>query len=188
MKTINILLFDDIELLDFAGPLEVFSVAAYIQKDLDIQVSTISFKEQITVSKSGLKVIPNYKGHEVSDVLIIPGGIGTRDIIKDHHQLQMIDKLIKSSNVVASVCTGALILGKLGYLKGLGATTHKNGIEELKKIDPTIRIQENVRFVDNETIITSAGISAGIDMSLYLLQKFYGEDLKEKVKSYMEYQ
>lgn len=188
MKIIKILLFDDIELLDFAGPLEVFSVAGYINKDFGIQVSTIGFKERFTVSKSGLQLIPNEtSNNEEIDLLIIPGGIGTRQILKSEDELLQIDQLIMSSNVVASVCTGALILAKLGYLKGLKAITHKLGIEELKKLDSSILIDENQRFVDNEHIITSAGISAGIDMSFYLLEKYFGKELSVKVQEYMEY-
>ena len=186
---IKILLFDGIELLDFAGPLEVFGVADYIKKDLGLQVSTIGLKDKITVSQTGLKLIPNETvNHDKIDVLIIPGGLGTRQIIKNDSELYQIDNLIKDSNVVASVCTGALILGKLGYLRGLKAITHKNGIDELKAIDSTIIIDETQRYIDNEHILTSAGISAGIDMSLYLISKYFGLELKTKVQKYMEYQ
>ena len=189
MKKIKILLFDDIELLDFAGPLEVFSVVSYLRKDLGLLVSTIGLKDKITVSKSGLQLIPNETETSDSiDLLIIPGGIGTRQLIQNNEELIRIDKLIKNSKVVASVCTGALILGKLGYLKGLNAVTHKNGIDELKEIDSSIRIDESKRFVDNDSIITSAGISAGIDMSLYLIEKYFDKELKVKVQNYMEYE
>jgi transcriptional regulator GlxA family with amidase domain len=186
---IRILLFDDIELLDFAGPLEVFGVANHVRKDLGLQVSTIGLRDIITVSKTGLKLIPNETVNRGKiDLLIVPGGLGTRQIIKNDSELLEIDNLIKNSSVVASVCTGALILGKLGYLKGLKAITHKKGIDELKLIDSSIIIDENQRYIDNEHILTSAGISAGIDMSLYLVSKYFGDDLKSEVKKYMEYQ
>lgn len=102
--------------------------------------------------------------------------------------MRQIDHLIKNSNVVASVCTGALILGKLGYLKGLKAITHQNGIDILKDIDSTIIIDETQRYIDNEHVLTSAGISAGIDMSLHLISKYFGLELKKCVQKYMEYQ
>lgn len=189
MKKIKILLFDDIELLDFAGPLEVFSVAAHLRKDLGLQVSTIGLKEKVTISKSGLQLIPNETENTDSiDLLIIPGGIGTRQIIQNTEELSGINKLIKDSKVVASVCTGALIIGKLGYLKGLSAITHKNGIDELKKIDSSIIIDETKRFVDNGNFITSAGVSAGIDMSFYLIEKYWDYDLKVKIQNYIEYE
>lgn len=189
MKRIKILLFDDIELLDFAGPLEVFSVAGHLRKDLGLHVSTIGLKEKITISKSRLQFIPNEtENTDLIDLLIIPGGIGTRRIIQNNEELSRINKLIKDSKVVASVCTGALIIGKLGYLKGLSAITHKNGIDELKQIDSSIIINESKRFIDNDNFITSAGISAGIDMSLYLIEKYFDNGLKVKVQNYMEYE
>ncbi len=188
MRKINILLFDEVELLDFAGPLEVFSVADYLQPDLDLQVLTIGFEANITVTKSKIRVIPNqvnYAGE--MDLLIIPGGIGTRQIITSQEPLNRIDSLIKNSKVTASVCTGALILGKLGYLRDQRAITHRKGIEELKQIDNTITIDQSQRFVDNHKFLTAAGISAGIDMSLYLVQKYFGLKLRERVQTYMEY-
>ena len=185
---IKVLLFDDIELLDFAGPLEVFSVADYLNKDLGLSVSTIGFKDVITLSKTGLKLIPDENiNTDVIDLLIIPGGTGTRKIINDEAELARVDEMIKNSVITASVCTGALILGKLGYLKGLTAITHKGGIRELQLLDSSIVIDESRRFVDNKHILTAAGISAGIDMSLYLVEKYFGLELKEKVREYMEY-
>jgi transcriptional regulator GlxA family with amidase domain len=188
MKIIKILLFDDIELLDFAGPLEVFSVTDHLKKDLGLHVSTIGLKEKITVSKSKLEIIPNEIEHNGQiDLLVIPGGIGTRSIIKNDVELKQIATFIKHSKVVASVCTGALILAKLGHLNGLNAITHKNGIEELKSIDSSIVIDASKRFIDNNHVLTSAGISAGIDMSLYLVEKYFGFDLRINVQNYMEY-
>lgn len=189
MKTIKILLFDGVELLDFAGPLEVFSVASYLQDEPVLHVSTIAFKNEIQVSKTGLRIIPNeIASANPTDLLIIPGGIGTRYIVKEEEELGQINKLIQNSEMTASVCTGALILGKLGYLKSLKATTHHLGIEDLRALDPSIQIDANERFIDNGQILTSAGISAGIDMSLHLVERFFSKELREDVESYMEYE
>lgn len=189
MKNIKILLFDDIELLDFAGPLEVFGVAKHIRKELGLHVSTVGLKKQIFVSKTGLELIPNeIENSEKIDLLIVPGGIGTRQIINNESELLKIEKLFEKSKVIASVCTGALILGKLGYLRNLNVITHKDGIKELVQIDPTITIDYNKRFIDNGNILTSAGISAGIDMSLYLIEKYFDVGLRSAVQEYMEYE
>jgi len=188
INTIKILVFDDVELLDFCGPLEVFSVAGYFLDEGKLDVSTVAFKEKIIVSKSKIEIIPNgvIDDGEI-DLLVIPGGMGTRPIIKDKTTLENIDKLINKSKIIATVCTGALILAKLGYLKGLTVITHKNGIKELKEIDPSINIDEGKRFIDHDKIITSAGISAGIDMSLYLVEKYFGQSFMKTVAEYMEY-
>lgn len=188
MKKIKILLFDDIELLDFAGPLEVFSVADYLDENLGLEVATIGLKSEIKVSKNGLRVIPNEIINDKKiDLLIIPGGFGTRQILNNDLELRQIDTLIKNSKIVASVCTGALVLAQLGYLKNKIAITHKNGIEELKHIDASITIDESKRFIDNDTILTSGGISAGIDMSLYLVEKYFDGNLRVNIQKYMEY-
>jgi len=188
INTIKILVFDDVELLDFCGPLEVFSVTGYFMDEGKLDVSTIAFKEKIIVSKSKIEIIPNgvIDDGEI-DLLVIPGGMGTRPIINDKATLENIDKLIKKSKIIATVCTGALILAKLGYLKGMTVITHKIGIKELKELDPTINVDESKRFIDHDKIITSAGISAGIDMSLYLVEKFFGQSLRKTVAEYMEY-
>lgn len=192
MKKIKILLFDHIELLDFAGPLEVFSVAQYIRKELNLEVSTIAFQPEITVAKSLLKVRPSEifdpDSIDAADLFLIPGGIGTRALIQNQHLLQQIEQQIKASTVVASVCTGALILAQLGHLKGLPATTHKGGISELLRIEPSVRLASEQRFIDNGHILTSAGISAGIDMSLHLVEKYFGLQTRAEVQQYMEYQ
>lgn len=188
MKKIKILLFDNIELLDFAGPLEVFSVVDYLDKTMGIEVTTAGFGSTITVAKSGLKVTPDETiNDEATDLLIIPGGLGSRYILTDDDQLAQIDSAIKNAKIVASVCTGALILAKLGYLKERTAITHRGGIKELEEIDGSIKIDRSKRFIDNGNVLTAAGISAGIDMSLYLVEKYHGSDLKEKVQYYMEY-
>ena len=189
MQKIRILLFDGIELLDFAGPLEVFTVADHLLSEKSpFDVKTIARKESIAVSKSNLVVTPNLLNEsEEIDLLLIPGGIGTRTIINSNEELEYIRNLTTHSKVCASVCTGALVLGKMGMLDGLEATTHKLGVPLLKEISPKCSIDRSKRFIDQGCIITSAGISAGIDMSLYLLEKHHGLSLKNEVQNYMEY-
>ena len=189
IKKVRILLFDDIELLDFAGPMEVWSVVDYINQDLHpIDVKTISRQDEIVVSKSLLKVTPHIKGLDQDiDILIIPGGYGTRPMLKSKEELDYVHSLIKSSKIICSVCTGALILGKLGLLKNLHVTTHHLLLNELQELSPSSKVDGERRFIDQGCIVTSAGVSAGIDMSLFLVEKHFNRGLKLKVAEYIEY-
>jgi transcriptional regulator GlxA family with amidase domain len=189
MYKVKIFIFDGVELLDFAGPLEVFSVAAHLTANEPVlDIETIAFKNEITVSKSGIKVTPNSTDiNGPYDLLIIPGGFGTRSIINDSSVLDNVRQLISQASCCASVCTGALILGKLGFLDGLSVTTHAIGVPLLKEVSPACHIDRSKRYIDNECILTSAGISAGIDMSLYIIEKRFGRKLRQKVQEYMEY-
>lgn len=188
ITTIKILLFDDIELLDFAGPLEVFTVLDYLRPDLGLKVSTIGLTDKITVSKSGLEVIPaEIRSEAEMDLLVIPGGFGTRSILKQPDNLTYIDRMFSRARFTATVCTGALILAKLGHLQNKTAITHHLGLDEMRALDGSIEIASDQRFVDEGTIITAAGISAGIDMSLYLVEKWFGKEWREKTQTYMEY-
>ena len=190
MKSIRILIFDGVELLDFAGPLEVFSAADYLLGDSSpFDIKTIAIKNSIVVSKSEIKISPNITNEDQPlDLLIIPGGIGTRRIIEDAKELKFVQDLISQSKTIASVCTGALILGKMGKLDGQNVTTHAVGVPLLEKISPLCTIDRTKRYIDNGSVITSAGISAGIDMSLYLLEKYYGVSFRNEVQLYLEYQ
>ena len=190
LKKIRILLFDGVELLDFAGPLEVFGVAHYLLGDRsELDIKTISREKVITVSKSNIKIKANIQEeNEPFDLLIIPGGVGTRSIINDKDLLSYIRMLISKAAICSSVCTGALVLAKLDLLKDVEVTTHAVGVPLLKELEPHCIINRSKRFIDRGCIITSAGISAGIDMSLYIVEKFLGSRLRKEVQDYMEYQ
>ena len=188
-KTIGILLFDDVELLDFAGPLEVFTSANYLSEDDAYDVKTVGLKNKIIVSKSLLEVTPSEvisadKGY---DLFLIPGGFGTRPIIKDEGVLSQLRSVIDNSKRTATVCTGSLVLAKLGYLKNKKATSHHLALDVLQKQDETIEICKGERFIDNGSFVTSAGVSAGIDMSLYIVEQEFGKDARDTTASYMEY-
>ncbi len=189
MKTIGILLFDDVELLDFAGPLEVFGAANYIKENGLLDIETVGLSARIKVSKSDLDIRPD-KVLDASlgyDLFVIPGGFGTRPIIKDDETLGRIGAVIENSKRIATVCTGSLVLAKLGYLKNKRATSHHLALDILKAQDESITIEENKRYIDLGEIITSAGVSAGIDMSLYLLEKEFGGEVRKKTAEYIEY-
>ncbi len=188
-RTVGIFLFDNVELLDFAGPMQVLSSVNYVKKSAFESISTIASKSNIVVSKTTMTIsIDEVISEESSfDLLIIPGGFGTRPILQDDKELYLLDQLIAKSEVTASVCTGSLILAKLGYLSGLKATTHFAATDLLMRLDDSIELDRSKRFHDHDKYLIAEGVSAGIDMSLYLVAKYFGQELSDTVRRYIEY-
>jgi transcriptional regulator GlxA family with amidase domain len=189
MKNVGIYLFNKVELLDFAGPYEVFSSAALLDERKPFKVFTISEDGGAIRSVNGLIVIPDYSfnNHPKIDILVVPGGEGTKNEIKKKRVMEWIDKTQASAEIMATVCSGARIPAVLGLLDGLEATTHHSVINDIKKLAPNVTIDHTKRFIDNGKIMTSGGISAGIDLSLYIVKKLLGEEPASKVTEYMEY-
>ncbi len=190
LEKIGVLLFDKVELLDFAGPIQVFSSFQYLYPSDSQKLVTIGLSREICVSKLGMKVIPDHVIDEFDedlDLLVIPGGMGTRPIIKDDDTLAKIDQLINRSVYLSSVCTGSLVAARLGRLSHLRATTHYAAAELLLELDNTILLDRSKRYHDHDHVIVSEGVSAGIDMSFYLLTKHYGAEKSEEVRKYIEY-
>ena len=181
--------FDDVEILDFCGPFEVFSVANRYAGEETFHVFTVAENATIT-ARGGLTVERHHSlnSSPSPDVLVVPGGVGVRAILDDSQILDWIAEQAKKSHLVTSVCTGALLLGRCGLLDGLRATTHHQCIEELRKIAPQSEIVEDRRFVDTGRVITSAGISAGIDMSLHIVSRLIGPDTAHGIATNMEYE
>ena len=186
---IGILLFDGVELLDFAGPMQVLSSAAYVDEQLIESIKTISLTREISVSKTTLKIKVDELLHNVEnlDLLVIPGGFGTREIVKNEGYLNALSPLVEQSKVVASVCTGSLVLAKLGVLGGLRATTHFAAVDLMAKLDPTITIDRSKRYYDNGKYVIAEGVSAGIDMSFHLLERLFSQEVSDQVRKYIEY-
>ncbi len=189
MINTGIFLFNDVEVLDFAGPFEVFSVTSELNKYKLLKVFTISQDGKLITAVNGLKVLPDYSfdNHPKIDVLIIPGGIGTKKEICNNDVLSWVADNYKEFKITFSICSGARILGKLGLLDGLESTTHHEVIPHLKEIAPKTIINEKARYIDNGRIMTSGGISAGIDLSLHIIEKLFGNDIKDNTIKYMEY-
>jgi transcriptional regulator GlxA family with amidase domain len=189
MLNVGLFLFDDVELLDFAGPYEVFSVTSELNGYRLFKVFTITWDGTEISTVNGLKVIPDYsfENHPHIDILIIPGGVGTKNEMKKPPILKWLQQNYEASKFTVSICSGARLLGKLGLLDNLDSTTHHEVIPDLLEIAPKTNIIKNKRFVDSGKIMTSAGISAGIDLSLYIVDKIYGKDIKNKTVVYMEY-
>ncbi len=121
------------------------------------------------------------------DVLVVPGGHGVRRLLTDDRTRDFVGAGHVISETILSVCTGSLLLGACGLLSGLAATTHSDAIDELRAVDPTIDVRPKARLVDNGKVVTSAGISAGIDASLYLVARFCGDDVADETARYMNY-
>lgn len=186
---VGIYIFDEVEVLDFAGPFEVFAVTDELGDYQLFEVFTVSQDGKQVSARNGLKVQPDYSfdNHPAIDLLIIPGGMGTRVVIKDNTVLDWIAKVHPDTQITMTVCTGALLLAKLGLLDGQPATSHHTVFDFLRKIAPTIEIKENERFVDNGHIMTAGGISAGIDLSLYVVEKIFGKAVVNGTRKEMEY-
>lgn len=188
-RNLAILLFDDVEVLDFCGPFEVFSVASRQTDPPAFDVFTVAEKPEPITARNGLSVNPHYTLADCPkpDVLLVPGGMGTRKQIDIGPLIDWINRTADNAELVLSVCTGALLLGKAGLLDGLDTTTHHVAFDLLREIVPTATVHEDRRFVDNGKVITSAGIAAGIDMSLHVVERLLGEDVAAATARHMEY-
>lgn len=186
---VGIFLFPGVELLDFAGPFEVFSVTAELNAFQFFNVFTIGESGANIKTVNGLRVAPeyNFSDHPSVDILVVPGGAGTKTEMEKGAVLQWLKKQHETASLTMSVCSGTRLLGALGVLDGLEIITHHEVIGEMREIAPKAIIKEGVRFTDNGRVLTSAGISAGIELSLYVVQKLWGKEIADKSAVYMEY-
>lgn len=186
---VGIFLFNDVEVLDFAGPFEVFSLSSKNNEKL-FEVITIGETDELITARNGLKVLPmaSFKDKLKLDILIIPGGYGAEKIeIKNQITINWIKEQKDKVKILASVCTGAFLLAESGILDNKSATTHWMDIDRLEKEYPKIRIIKNLKFVDEGNIITSGGISAGINMSFHIIKKLFGVNIAKSTAKRMEY-
>ena len=188
-RRVCIVIFDEVEVLDFCGPFEVFSVTGGRQGLTPFEVCTVSEKGKRVTARGALSVNPAHKFENCprSDILLIPGGPGTRRELHNHNMLCWIKDRAADADLVLSVCSGALLLAKAGLLDGLTATTHHGALDELRLINPCVKVDGTRRFVDNGRVIVSGGISAGIDMSLHVVARLLGKDQALETARYMEY-
>ncbi len=189
MIHVGILLFNEVEVLDFAGPFEVFSITEKDAKKL-CKVTLISESGQMVHARNGLKIQPNSSFDQELDldILIIPGGYGAEEIeIKNKKLLAWIKKQKEKVKFLASVCTGAFLLAETGILDSRKATTHWMDISRLENEYPQIEVIKNTRFVDEGDVITSGGIASGINMSFHIIKKLFGIHVAEMTAKRMEY-
>ncbi|HSR46916.1 MAG TPA: DJ-1/PfpI family protein [Anaerolineales bacterium] len=193
--TVGIYLFDAIEVLDFAGPYEVFSTAARVHGRREppsppaFVVATVGRGIGPVVARGGLRVQPGFglTDHPPLDVVIIPGGVVDAEM-EQPDVLAWLQQVAAKASITASVCTGAFLLAQAGLLEGRPATTHWEDIPSLREYFPSIEVVDGERWVDTGSIVTAAGISAGLDMSLHLVARLAGEDLAVRTARQMQYE
>ncbi len=189
MRNVGILIFPDVEILDFCGPFEVFSVASRVAVPGAFQVFTIAEGPGPVRTYNGLSVNPHYRLDDCPPphLLLVPGGLGTRPLLNNAPLLDWIRTQSAKAELTLSVCTGSLLLAKAGLLEGQAATTHAAAMDLLRQLAPNSTVHPDRRYVDNGPIITSAGIAAGIDMSLHVVERLHGAEAAIKTATYMEY-
>ncbi|MET3182386.1 AraC family transcriptional regulator, transcriptional activator FtrA [Variovorax sp. YR750] len=192
-----ILAFDGVEALDFAGPFEVFTTASRVSQRMrpgtaapfDVASVAHAQRGQPVQARAGLQLLANHTlaDSPAADVLIVPGGVVDAPMASPDTLRWMADQAARAK-IVASVCTGAFLLAESGVVSNDSVTTHWEDIAELRERFPSLDVREGVRWVDNGRIVSSAGISAGIDMSLHLVERLAGRELAERTARQMDYE
>jgi len=187
---VAIFIFDDVEVLDFAGPFEVFNVTGEVIDPAPFNTHTVALNEEPIKARGNLSIHPHYSidNCPTPDIILLPGGSGSRRLMKDERVLNWIAKHVDSLEKLLSVCTGAFFIAHSGLLKGLSATTHHDAFPEFREAFPDIALIEDKRYVEHGKIITAGGISAGIDMSLYVVEQLLGEEKLALALEEMEWQ
>ena len=192
--SIGIYLFDEVEVLDFAGPFEVFSTASRVARRLEpsapppFEVTLVADEPRTVRARAGLRVVcgASFADHPPLDVLLVPGGEVSREVERAD-VAAWIARTAPGTTVTASVCTGAFLLAKAGLLDGRRVTTHWEDLDDLRRAFPSLRVESGAPWIDEGRIVTSAGISAGLDMSLHLVSRLAGRALAERTARQMDY-
>lgn len=187
---VGILLFDEVEVLDFAGPYEVFAITTDDAHQKLFHVFTVAQKHEIS-ARNGLVVKSDYLLAQAPhiDILVIPGGLGAETVeLYNNELLAWIKATHQTTQLTCSICTGAFILAETGLLNGLEATTHWMDLARLETQYPEITVLKGVRYVDQGKIITAAGISSGIHASLYAVSKLTQRDIAVNTAKRMEFE
>jgi transcriptional regulator GlxA family with amidase domain len=186
---IAIFLFDGAEELDWAGPWEVLAAWSKMWPDDDVEVFTVAAADAPVVCAKGLRVLADHTWATApeADVLVVPGGVGTRLLTRDDETLARVRSYAARGALVTSVCTGSLILAAAGLLRDRPAATYWSAFDELLALDPTIDARRDDRFVDAGEIVTAAGVSAGIDMALHLVARLHSVERAREVRRYIQY-
>lgn len=190
-RSVAILIFQGVELLDFAGPFEVFSSARLSPETNErlFDVFTVAESMEPVTCNNPLTVLPKYTLNDCpqADILVIPGGQGTRAAVNRPGLIEWIADRASVAELTTSVCTGSFLLAKAGLLDGKSTTTHWGSIQRMRDDFPGLDVQENVRWVDEGDVVCSAGVSAGIDMAFHILRRLYGADYASSVARWIEY-
>lgn len=186
-RTVAIVLFEGAEELDFVGPWEVFTMAAQV-KPGEIEAFTVAERAGPVTCAKGMQVVARHSFESCprADIVVLPGGQGTRREMHSPAMLDFLRRVDQDAEVMASVCTGAMVFQKAGLLDGLGSTTHWAYTNELREAGAT-DVREGQRWVDNGRVLTASGVSAGIDMALHLVGRIWGPKVAHLTQKYMEY-
>jgi transcriptional regulator GlxA family with amidase domain len=192
----GILIFEDVEVLDFAGPFEVLSrtrlVAGTESRRSDESAPFVVFTVGVSTAPlratGGLVVTPSFAFGNAPriDLLVVPGGYGTRPLLDDAPTLAWIREAAAQARKVTSVCTGSLLLARAGLLQGKRATTHWGALDLLGSLGAGVTVERSARVVD-DGVITSAGVASGMDMSFYLVEQLFGKEIADETARYIEY-
>ncbi len=192
--SVGIYVFDEVEVLDFAGPFEVFSTATRVARKLwperppAFAVSLLADRPRTVRARGGLPVVAGlgFDAQARLDVLLIPGGDVTRELVRDDVN-DFIVRTARATPLTASVCTGAFLLARAGLLDGRRVTTHWEDVDELRRQYPALHVEAGAPWIDTGPVVTSAGISAGLDMSLHLVSRLKSLELAERTARQMDY-
>jgi len=193
-KRVGILIFPAVEVLDFCGPYEVFSVTRLNEdrrreEASPFEVLLVAQSGEPVVATGGLRVIPDATLETCPplDILVVPGGWGTRKEISNQRLLTWISERAKQVETLTSVCTGAMLLGQAGLLDGRRATTHWRSLDRMRQAFPAVTVEDKLHVVEDGDVLTSAGISAGIDMALRVVARYFGDAVGRATARHMEY-
>lgn len=193
-KRIGIVLFKNIEVLDFCGPFEVFCVTRLNEEKRreepsPFEVLLVAEHPEPVTTTGNMKVIPHYTFETCPrlNILVVPGGWGTRKELNNPVMLEWLRTRASEVETLTSVCTGSLLLGFAGLLDGLHATTHWRSLEWMRDSLPAVLVEFEKHVVEDGRVFTSAGISAGIDLALRVVARYFGEDIARATARHMEY-
>jgi transcriptional regulator GlxA family with amidase domain len=192
--SVGIYVFDEVEVLDFAGPFEVFSTASRVARRVapeqppPFQVTLIADRPRTVSARGGFPVLASaaFAEHPALDLLLVPGGEISRELERDDVR-DWIARTAQVTPLTASVCTGAFLLARAGLLDGRRVTTHWEDLEQLQQLFPALVVESGEPWIDTGSIVTSAGISAGLDMSLHLVSRLASLELAQRTARQMDY-
>lgn len=193
---IEIMLFEGVEELDWAGPWEVLAMWRALEERRgrrSVHLGTVADGDGPVRCAKGARVLPDRswaamtEAEERPDLLVVPGGRGTRPLVEDEPTLSRLRELHDAGTSIASVCTGSLLLAAAGLLTGRPATTHHGALDELRRIDDQVDVRTDVRWVDDGELLSAAGVSAGIDLALHVVDRHAGTEMARAVRSAIQY-
>lgn len=188
-RRVGVVIFDEVEDLDFVGPLEVWGMAGRLRRG-ELEVFTVAETPSPIRTAFGLVITPAhaFRDAPVIDILVVPGGSGAWANLENAPLLAWLERVAADGEITSSVCSGAMLLAAAGVLRNQPATTHWNAMGRMRERYPDIEIREGVRWVDEGGVVTSAGVSAGIEMTLHLVERLFGAETARETARWLEYQ